>query len=137
MLDPGGYFFWLIAISIGSALTERIRPWRKDQRLLRRGFAQDLVWLVFNGHFAAVLLAYPAAWSVISLNRAFGLVDLPEPESVALLKSAPLWIQLAIIRVFKDFVDWCIHNLLHRVPWLWSFHKVHHSIDELDWIGNF
>src|SRR5262249_37816387 len=27
--------------------------------------------------------------------------------------------------------------LLHRVPWLWEFHKVHHSIQELDWIGNF
>ena len=23
------------------------------------------------------------------------------------------------------------------MPWLWEFHKVHHSIEELDWIGNF
>jgi sterol desaturase/sphingolipid hydroxylase (fatty acid hydroxylase superfamily) len=22
------------------------------------------------------------------------------------------------------------------VPWLWEFHKVHHSIEEMDWIGN-
>jgi len=28
------------------------------------------------------------------------------------------------------------HNLLHRVPWLWTFHKVHHSITTMDWIGN-
>lgn len=25
---------------------------------------------------------------------------------------------------------------MHRVPVLWEFHKVHHSIEELDWIGN-
>ena len=36
-----------------------------------------------------------------------------------------------------DLLQWCIHNLLHRVPFLWQFHKVHHSIVDLDWIGNF
>jgi sterol desaturase/sphingolipid hydroxylase (fatty acid hydroxylase superfamily) len=25
---------------------------------------------------------------------------------------------------------------MHRVPVLWEFHKVHHSIEELDWLGN-
>ena len=29
-----------------------------------------------------------------------------------------------------------MHNWLHRVPWLWEFHKLHHSIKQLDWIGN-
>jgi sterol desaturase/sphingolipid hydroxylase (fatty acid hydroxylase superfamily) len=37
----------------------------------------------------------------------------------------------------KDFLEWCVHNLLHRIPWLWTFHKVHHSIEDMDWIGNF
>jgi sterol desaturase/sphingolipid hydroxylase (fatty acid hydroxylase superfamily) len=45
-------------------------------------------------------------------------------------------VQFVIFLVLKDFVEWCIHNLLHRVPWLWEFHKLHHSILELDWIGN-
>ena len=30
-----------------------------------------------------------------------------------------------------------IHNLLHKVSFLWAFHKLHHSIEALDWIGNF
>jgi len=37
----------------------------------------------------------------------------------------------------KDFLEWSIHNLLHRVPALWEVHKLHHSIVEMDWIGNF
>ena len=136
-LDPGSYFFWLLIVSALCVLLERVRPWRKSQRMLRVGFAQDLFWLVFNGHFAALLLAVPSAWLLHRINDAFHLVNLPEPEAIALLKSAPLIVQLAVVLVVKDFFEWCIHNLLHRVPWLWEFHKVHHTIRELDWIGNF
>ena len=45
--------------------------------------------------------------------------------------------QFVVFLLFKDFLEWCVHNLLHRVPALWAFHKLHHSIEELDWIGNF
>ena len=54
-LDLGSYFFWLLVVSALCLLLERMRPWRRSQAFLRRGFAQDLFWLVFNGHFAAVL----------------------------------------------------------------------------------
>jgi sterol desaturase/sphingolipid hydroxylase (fatty acid hydroxylase superfamily) len=46
-------------------------------------------------------------------------------------------VQFVAFFLLKDFLEWGVHNLLHRVPWLWEFHKVHHSIEELDWIGNF
>jgi sterol desaturase/sphingolipid hydroxylase (fatty acid hydroxylase superfamily) len=29
-----------------------------------------------------------------------------------------------------------VHNVLHRVPALWEFHKVHHSTVEMDWLSN-
>ena len=29
------------------------------------------------------------------------------------------------------------HWLLHRVDWLWEFHKVHHSSPTLDWLATF
>ena len=48
----------------------------------------------------------------------------------------PFLAQFAAFLVLADFLQWCIHNLLHRVPWLWTFHKVHHSITTMDWIGN-
>jgi sterol desaturase/sphingolipid hydroxylase (fatty acid hydroxylase superfamily) len=49
----------------------------------------------------------------------------------------PAWAQFIVLLVLKDFLEWGVHNLLHRVPWLWEFHKLHHSIEDLDWIGNF
>ena len=53
------------------------------------------------------------------------------------LDTQPIALQFGIYLVAGDFLQWCVHNLLHRVPWLWQFHKVHHSIHTMDWIGNF
>ena len=35
-----------------------------------------------------------------------------------------------------DFLQWCVHNALHRIPLLWRLHKVHHSVVDMDWIGD-
>ncbi len=34
--------------------------------------------------------------------------------------------------VVNDFLRWFVHYLLHRVPVLWEFHKVHHSAEVLN-----
>jgi len=43
----------------------------------------------------------------------------------------PLWIIVLIGFLVRDFVQWWTHRLLHRVEWLWQFHKVHHSVKEM------
>lgn len=127
-----GYFFWLLIVSVLCLLLERIRPWRTRQKLLRRQFLQDLFWLFFNGHYAGILFAHAAAflfaWAMPGIDRA---------RSLNLLSAEPAWVQFVAFFLLKDFLEWGIHILLHRVPWLWEFHKLHHSIEELDWIGNF
>ena len=131
------YYFWLVLVSLGCFALERIVPWRPKQRVLRRGFVQDLFWLVFNGHYLGLLLALGSGHLVTAFNRMLGRAGWPVPESLALLADVPLWAQFLIVLVVKDFIEWNIHRLLHNVPWLWEFHKLHHSIEELDWIGNF
>ncbi|HEU4365099.1 MAG TPA: sterol desaturase family protein [Candidatus Krumholzibacteria bacterium] len=130
--DTRGYFFWLLVVSVLCLILERIRPWRRQQKLVRRQFAQDLFWLFFNGHYTGVLVASMAAflfaWAVPAIDRA---------RALNLIAGQPLLIQFMVFFVIKDLLEWIVHNLLHRVPWLWEFHKVHHSIEELDWIGNF
>ena len=56
--DTRGYFFWLLVVSAVCLLLERAAPWRKHQKLWRRQFGQDLFWLVFNGHYAALLVSH-------------------------------------------------------------------------------
>jgi sterol desaturase/sphingolipid hydroxylase (fatty acid hydroxylase superfamily) len=131
------YYFWLIAISLFCFTLERIFPWRKQQKILRKGIWQDLVWLIFSGHYLGLIIALIAGKLILNLNSLLYELGLPVPESIALLSDTPLWQQFVIFFVIKDFIEWNVHRMLHIVPWLWEFHKLHHSIEELDWIGNF
>jgi sterol desaturase/sphingolipid hydroxylase (fatty acid hydroxylase superfamily) len=128
------YLYWLVAISLAFVILERLFPWRKGQRLFRPGWARDVGFLVLNGRFFSPLVAAlngAAAVAAIEGLRAMGLRLDGSP-----LAGWPPAAQFAAFLLLADFLQWCIHNLLHRVPWLWTFHKVHHSIDTMDWIGN-
>ena len=132
-----GYCFWLLVVSVLCLVLERVFPWRKGQKLLRPQFLQDVFYLFFNGHYFGLLFAMVASWVVHRVNAAFHIWDLPEPGELHLLATTPLWVQFIVFLVFRDFLEWGVHNLLHRVSWLWKFHKLHHSIEVMDWIGNF
>jgi sterol desaturase/sphingolipid hydroxylase (fatty acid hydroxylase superfamily) len=41
------------------------------------------------------------------------------------------WLQLLVFFIVLDFVQWFTHLLLHKNPFLWKFHKVHHSVKEM------
>jgi len=128
------YWPWLVAISFGFLLLERLFPWRKSQALLRRGWLRDLGFVAFNGHFFSLwtgALNGALAIGAMSFLRSWGfeLADSP-------VRRWPFLAQFLVFLVLADFLQWCVHNLLHRVPWLWTFHKVHHSITTMDWIGN-
>ncbi len=131
-----GYFFWLMVVSLFCLILERIAPWRSQQKMFRNQIGQDFFWLIFNGHYAGVAVAVVGSWLIQKLNPLLGSWNIPAPESIHLLSGSPVWVQFIVFLVLKDFIEYFVHNLLHRVPLLWEFHKVHHSIVELDWIGN-
>ena len=125
-----------MVVSLFCLILERIVPWRSQQKMLRNQIGQDFFWLVLNGHYAGVAVALVGNWLIQQFNPLLGRWNIPAPESIHLLSDSPLWVQFIVFLVLKDFIEYFVHNLLHRVPWLWEFHKVHHSIVELDWIGN-
>ncbi len=55
---------------------------------------------------------------------------------VTLWNSASPWIISSLFTVFlfllDDFSRYAVHRALHRIPVLWSFHKVHHSAETLN-----
>ena len=130
------YWFWLAVVSLLCFGLEQFFPWRR-QRVLRPQIGQDLFWLVFNGHVLGLGLALVTGNLVLWINAQLGAQGFRAPDSLQLLHDAPFWVQFIVVLVLKDLIEWCVHNLLHRVPWLWEFHKLHHTIDTLDWIGNF
>ncbi len=45
----------------------------------------------------------------------------------------PLWLELVIGVMFLDFMaQYAVHVLLHRVPFMWRFHMIHHSDTHVD-----
>ncbi len=131
------YYFWLIAVSLFCFTLERIHPWRKKQSVLRKGIWQDMFWLIFNGHYFGLLLALVTGNLIGMANTFLHQNGWPVPQEIALLSESPLWLQFIVFLLLKDFLEWNVHRLLHNVPRLWEFHKLHHSIEELDWVGNF
>lgn len=129
------YLHWLLGISVLFAALERLVPWRRGQALLRPGWLRDLGFLALNGHLLGVWLA--------PLNGGLALLATDALRRLGLvLDGAPLarWpflAQAVVLLVVSDFLQWCVHNLLHRVPFLWTFHQVHHSITTMDFVGNF
>jgi sterol desaturase/sphingolipid hydroxylase (fatty acid hydroxylase superfamily) len=121
----------LVVVSAGVALLERVTPARPSQPALRRGLWSDALYLLFNGHFLGVGLAWTAARTVDPL--------LASRFDLHLAAGWPIWLQAIVATVVLDFAQWTIHILLHRVPWLWEVHKVHHSVrnGEMDWIVSF
>lgn len=131
------YAFWLIVAGGVVALLEHFWPWRKDQRFIRKELGQDFFWLIFNGVLAAYIFAY--VFKVINggLDSFYFRIAGVGLYDVRVIAGLPLWVQCLVVLVLADFIEWCTHNLLHRVPWLWKIHRVHHSIEIMDWIGNF
>ncbi len=117
----------LAALSLGAAGLERRYATREDQPLIRPGLVWDGLHLVFNGHFlGAILYTFAARFWV-------------DPGWEGAARDWPLWLQATVAIVTLDWVQWCVHNVLHRVPFLWSFHKLHHGVrdGEMDWIVSF
>jgi sterol desaturase/sphingolipid hydroxylase (fatty acid hydroxylase superfamily) len=93
-----------------------------------------VAFVALNGHFFSLWTATLTGDAALGATQGLRAVGLQlEGSPVA---QWPVVAQFGVFLVLSDFLQWCIHNLLHRVPWLWAFHKVHHSITTMDWIGN-
>ncbi|MBL4578767.1 MAG: sterol desaturase family protein [Flavobacteriales bacterium] len=133
ILNPGwhNYFYWLIAISLVFWMLEIIIPWRKEQGIIRKDFWLDAFYMFFN-FFLFSLIIYNALSDVFvefftGLLNSVGINNLVAVE----VDSWPAWLQLITLFIVRDFIQFNVHRLLHRVPVLWQFHKVHHSVLEM------
>lgn len=131
------YFYWLLIISVLVFALEVWLPWRKKQKVLRKDFWLDLFYLFFN-FFLFSLVGYNAISDVFVELFNDGLAGIGITNLIAIkVTNFPFWTQLLIMFVIADFIQWNIHRLLHRVPFLWEFHKVHHSVKEMGFAAQF
>lgn len=131
------YFYWLLGLSLLVFVLEIVVPWRKKQRIIRKGFFLDAFYILFN-FFLFSLIGYNALSNlgVQLFNDFLALFGVSNIIAVE-VQSLPVWTQLFIMFIIADFIQWNVHRMLHRVPWMWKFHKVHHSVKEMGFAAQF
>ncbi|HAB80820.1 MAG TPA: sterol desaturase [Flavobacteriaceae bacterium] len=122
------YFWGLTIISFVIWGLEMLFPWRKNQSFFRKDFWLDAFYMYFNFFIFTTIIG--GVYALIS--NAFSSVGI-EMNSLSIIdiKALPTWIGLLIFFVLLDFVQWFTHVLLHKIPFFWQFHKVHHSVKEM------
>jgi len=127
------YFYGLIAISLLVWLLEIIFPWRKNQSIFRKDFWLDTFYMFFNFFLLNLIVLIALSNTVAEFfNDILASIGL-SISSLQLFNAndLPKWLGLVIFFIVSDFVQWNTHRLLHRVPFLWNFHKVHHSVKQM------
>ncbi|MGI9593247.1 MAG: sterol desaturase family protein [Patiriisocius sp.] len=122
------YFWGLILISLVVWGLEIAFPWRKNQAVFRQDFWLDGFYMFFNFFIFSIVIE--GVYQVLKLS--FTQINITE-KSLALVDIsgwAPA-VQLLVFFIVLDFVQWLTHIFLHKYPFLWKFHKVHHSVKQM------
>lgn len=131
-VDPWyvNYFWWLIVLSLFVWALEAIFPWRKEQSIFRKDFWLDTFYMFFNFYiFKLIIFMAFSNVTEMAFRDLFG-GDLSKLAIVD-ISGWNWWVQLLVFFVVTDFIQWFTHVLLHRFDFLWQFHKVHHSVEEM------
>ena len=127
----GNYLYWLLGISLFFFILEITRPWRKDQPKFRKDFWLDGFYMFFNFFLFSLIVYHAASELMVNwFHRLLGFVGVTNLVALE-VGGWPVWAQLLTLFIVRDFIHWNVHRLLHRVPWLWEFHKVHHSVEQM------
>ena len=109
---------------------ERLFPHRREQRLFRIEWREDLFYYLVSSMMVQVLTFLALAPSTV-INAHTSTWD----ELRAGIAALPWLLQFGIVLVLSDVFQYAFHWLFHRVPFLWGFHAVHHSAKAMDWLA--
>jgi sterol desaturase/sphingolipid hydroxylase (fatty acid hydroxylase superfamily) len=99
------------------------RKFRRDR------WKSDAVHFVVNNMLITVGLVVALVIGVVALHWAVN------PGLQAAVAGQPALVQFLEAVLLADTAQYWAHRATHQIPFLWKFHKVHHSIEEMDWLA--
>jgi len=126
LLDNAGTVYAAALVGGFSAVAawETFKPLRPHGSTLRSRWTVNIALLLINNAVIHALLPIVGVGAALAAQtRGWGLlprVGLP-PFALA-----------ALAVLLLDLVRWQLHRALHRLPWLWRLHQVHHSDIDYD-----
>lgn len=108
---------------------EKVFPAKTGQKIFRKGWLLDLCYflgqyLLWSG-LVLFILQYFSSWLT-------GIIPASFRQTI---QKQPLWLQAIEVIFFSDLIIYWGHRIQHKVDFLWRFHKVHHSAENLDWLA--
>jgi sterol desaturase/sphingolipid hydroxylase (fatty acid hydroxylase superfamily) len=127
-----GLDFFVLNLLLYSAVfipLERLFALRAGQPVFRRQWVVDVTYFFINSLLIEVL-------TILTLKPALILFDWARVAWVSgAVASLPLAVQVPALFLVADFTQYWAHRTFHRVPFLWRFHAIHHSIEQMDWLA--
>jgi sterol desaturase/sphingolipid hydroxylase (fatty acid hydroxylase superfamily) len=119
----------LLAMSLIYVPIERIWPYYRDQGTFRPQWTLDVVYFL-STHLPIQILSF-----LVLLPATKATEYLAVPALAHAIAALPFVVQFFLAVVVADLAEWTIHYALHKVPFLWRFHSIHHSSEALDWLA--
>jgi sterol desaturase/sphingolipid hydroxylase (fatty acid hydroxylase superfamily) len=116
----------------GEAESVSLLRWLLPVRILKHPSAQaDFAYYFINKMLLAVIYGSVLVTAPVSFHAVTGIIEgLVGPSTVTL---EPHWgyalLTTMVILLVLDFNLWFLHYIFHKVPFLWDYHKVHHSAE--------
>lgn len=120
----------MLATGLMFAPLERLFPRRRDQRLFRTEWREDLFYFLVSSMLVQLVTFLALAPSTVVNAHSSGFAGFR-----AQVAALPWIVQFALAMVLTDLAQYWFHRLFHRVPFLWGFHAVHHSAKSMDWLA--
>ncbi|MFI5040641.1 MAG: sterol desaturase family protein, partial [Acidimicrobiales bacterium] len=124
-----GVVFGLVVLAVTFVPLERIFALH-PRKVLRAGWRTDIVHFMVDNLVSTIGLIIPIVVVGLGLRA---LLPSSLHHAVAAQPVAAQFVEGFLIGSFTEYFG---HRAAHRVPLLWRFHKVHHSITEMDWLAS-
>jgi len=122
-LDTGRLVVFLGGLAIWASL-EKVWAFRAATQSFTPRVPLHMVIAAFNTTLMRLFVYVPLlAWIVYVEQMGWGL---------ARWLGLHGWLEFVLSVIVLDWFDYLWHRANHRVPWLWRFHKAHHSDNDLD-----
>lgn len=119
----------LIGYSVVYIPLERLFALRPEQPIFRRAWRTDLA------YFFVSTLAVQLT-TLLTMKPAMVFFDWARNDAiVAWVSGLPFVVQFFAILFLSDLTQYWVHRAFHQVPFLWRFHAIHHSVEDMDWLA--
>ncbi len=119
----------LLGSTLVFVLIEKARPLRRDQPVFRAEWQNDLTHFFFNHLVVGFVL-------LITNRVVHGGLGWAANDGVQhAIAGLPFVVQLFLVILVADLVQYWAHRAYHEVGFLWRFHSVHHSAKSMDWLA--